>query len=72
MRFCEQVDADQNMVLIVNILFYEQVCHDLSVMPMLNKTNHASCFFSSVLTFPRELVSFTLICCARLTISALF
>ncbi len=38
----------------------------------LNNEDHASCFFSSVLTFPLELVSFTLICCALLTISALF
>jgi len=41
---------------------------------MLNKfaDDHASCFFSSVLTFPRELVNLTLICWARLTMRARF
>lgn len=34
--------------------------------------HQASCFFSSVLTFPRALVTLTRICWALLTISALF
>lgn len=38
----------------------------------LNKVlDQASCFFSSVLTLPLELVNFTLICCALFTTSAL-
>ncbi len=34
--------------------------------------DHASCFFSSVLTFPLAFVTFTLICWALCTMTALF